>query len=66
MATKTTRRKKMYVTTKEKDSLIKDCNNLLTKISKYKASITDSYQRDYLGNAYTLMKSVKSTIGVGL
>lgn len=54
--------KKMYLTAKEKDSLIKDVNNLLTKITKKRASITDSYQRDFLEAARRAVEVAKYNI----
>ena len=58
MATK----KKTYLTQAEKLSLVKDVNNLLTKITKKKATITDSYERDFLEAARRAVEVAKYNI----
>lgn len=55
MATK----KKVYLTSKEKVSLVEDANKLMTKIAKKRESITDSYERDFLEAARRAMEVVK-------
>lgn len=55
MATK----KKVYLTSKEKVSLVEDANKLMTKIAKKRESITNSYERDFLEAARRDMEVVK-------
>ncbi len=55
MATK----KKVYLTSKEKVSLVENANKLMTKIAKKRESITSSYERDFLKAAHRAMEVVK-------
>lgn len=55
MATK----KKVYLTSKEKVSLVEGANKLMTKIAKKRESITSSYERDFLKAAHRAMEVVK-------
>lgn len=55
MATK----KKVYLTSKEKVSLVEDANKLMTKIGKKRESITNSYERGFLEAARRAMEVVK-------
>lgn len=54
--------KKLHLTSNEKQALLKDVNALLLKITKKKASITDSYERDFLEAARRATEIVKYNI----
>ena len=55
MATK----KKTYLTDKEYYNLVEEANKLITKISKKRESISDSYSRSFLEAASRAMSVVK-------
>ena len=54
--------KKVYLTSKEKQALLKDANSLIEKLTKKKNSITDSYERSFLEAARRAAEIVKYNI----
>ena len=54
--------KKVYLTSKEKQALLKDANSLIEKLTKKKNSITDGYERSFLEAARRAAEVVKYNV----
>lgn len=52
-------RKKMYLTSTEKMSILESINKLITKMEKKRDSISDSYERSYLKDTIKAVKDAK-------